>query len=120
MIQSKIQPRINPTSLTDLRPHMIRSTKVLAGWVSPGGAYFKSGSWQHDSLATKICGADNGPQLLDDDGWIRLTDYGQPVIQEGHRFTQAQIDTLFDLANLFAADSFGMRIHTALANPVLD
>ncbi len=120
MSQSRIQSKIEPTLLIDLRPHMIRSTKVLAGWVSPGGAYFKSGSWQHDALAIKICGAENGPQLLDDDGWIRLTDYGQPVIQEGHSFTQAQIDTLFDLANLFAADSFGKRIQKALANSVCD
>lgn len=114
-----IQPKIQSTPLFDLRPHMIRSTKILAGWVSPGGAYFKGGAWQHDSLADKICGAENGTHLLEQDGWVRLTDYGQPVLHSSHCFTQAQLNTLFDLAELFAADSFGKRLHRALHDPLL-
>lgn len=117
MIKSKIQP----TPLTDLRPHLVRNTSVLAGWVCPGGAYFKGGSsWAHDLLAAKITGLENGTPELECEGWVRLTDYGHPVLTGRHMLMQSQKDTLFDLANLFRETEFGKRLLWAIDNEVDD
>lgn len=109
-----IQSKIPPTLLIDLRPHMTRDTRVLAGWVIPGGAYYKGGSWRHDSLAESITGAADGTARLENEGWVRLTDYGHPVVADEHHLTQAQIDALFDLGNLFQNTDFGSRLLSAL------
>lgn len=115
-----VQSKIKATLLIELRPHLIRDTRVLAGWVCPAGGYYKGGSWRHESLAGQITGAKNGTKLLEDEGWVRLTDYGHPVIGDDHYFTQAQINTLLDLANLHPTTEFGKRLLSALSREEMD
>jgi hypothetical protein len=116
-----IQSKIPSTLLIDLRPHLVRNTCVLAGWVCPSGSYYKGGSWQHESLARRISGVDkNAAELLLKEGWVRLTDYGHPVTGDDCRLTAAQLNMLCDLAQLFADTDWGKRLNYAITHEVLD
>lgn len=112
-----IQSKIPSTLLCTLRPHLVRNTCVLAGWVCPAGSYYKGGSWQHETLARRISGVEeNAAELLLKKGWVRLTDYGHPVTHDNCRLTHAQVNMLYDLAHLFSDTEWGKRLFHAITH----
>lgn len=67
------------------------------GWISPSGDLYTCGYCEHESTAFKICASVYGifahSEHLEQD-WIKITD---GYIFHAKEFTQAQLDTLFDL-----------------------
>lgn len=110
-----IEPKIEATDIESLNPN-INDCRVIGGWISPDGKYFKvPGIWAHESLAQQISGsADVGGRALELAGWVHLTDKGSPGILIGIAYTQAQLDTLFDLGVKFGEHEFGKKILAAI------
>lgn len=111
-----IEPQIEATTIELLDPDT-RDCRMLAGWVSPEGKYFKvPGIWGHETLATQISGcAEVGGRALELDGWVHLLNDGSPATVRGLAYTQAQLDTLFDLGLKLQGQDFGKKILAAIA-----
>lgn len=110
-----IEPQMEATAIDRLDPN-ISDTRMVAGWISPEGKYFKvPGIWAHDVLARSIIGRDDaGGHELELAGWVHLTNRGSPCILRGTPYTQAQLDTLFDLGLKFEGREFGRAILAAI------
>jgi hypothetical protein len=106
-----IEPKIAATDIESLDPN-INDCRVVGGWVSPEGKYFKvPGIWAHELLAQQISGsAEVGGRALELAGWVHITGKGSPGILRGLAYTKAQFETLFDLGVKFEHCEFGKTI----------
>lgn len=110
-----VEPKIAATDIESLDPN-INDCRMVAGWVSPEGKYFKvPGIWAHETLARQISGCEDvGGRALELAGWVHLTAKGSPCILRGVPYTQAQLDALFDLGLVFKDREFGKTILAAI------
>lgn len=64
-------------------------------WIAPDGGFHYVPKYSHCTVARIALGDDTGGRMLEDRGWIHLS-FADPMMGNGHKPTQAQIDTLAD------------------------
>ncbi len=92
------------------------------GWIAPNGRFFPCPCHEHDSQAEDLARKyypdeakrKSGTQIFEEKRWVRLLETGAfrvgPDLQALPRITQAQRDTLFDLATINSENDFSRRL----------
>lgn len=94
------------------------------GWVSTEGTFYGCAYGQHDALANKICrdilrlSTRNGTVELENRKWIKVTNRGIIHHYIKQNLTQAQVDTLGDIACKTKKASLRMSINRLIRTQI--
>jgi hypothetical protein len=101
---------------------LARKFNQSPGWIAPNGRFFPCPCHEHDSQAENLAKKyysdeakrKSGTQIFEEKRWVRLSENGAfrvgPDLQAVPRITQAQRDTLFDLAIINKENDFSRRL----------